>query len=110
MHNRLRPCNELPLCIYSFGLLVLNRSSLLLLILNCFPARRDGRYTIFKNLTIIVIAYGEVLWFGGNVTRPALFSFGSVDLEHWLRMDGIERVLHSIICPNDAQSHQEDEL
>ena len=80
MLNRLRPCNELPLCIYSFGLLVLNRSSLLLLILNCFPARRDGRYTIFKNLTIIVIAYGEVLWFGGNVTRPALFSFGLVVL------------------------------
>lgn len=33
-------------------------------------------YTIFKNLTIIVIAYGEVLWFGGSVTAPALFSFG----------------------------------
>lgn len=33
-------------------------------------------YTIFKNLTIIVIAYGEVLWFGGSVTSSALFSFG----------------------------------
>jgi GDP-mannose transporter len=33
-------------------------------------------YTIFKNLTIIVIAYGEVLWFGGSVTTSALFSFG----------------------------------
>lgn len=33
-------------------------------------------YTIFKNLTIIVIAYGEVLWFGGSVTKSALFSFG----------------------------------
>jgi GDP-mannose transporter len=33
-------------------------------------------YTIFKNLTIIVIAYGEVLWFGGNVTPSALLSFG----------------------------------
>lgn len=33
-------------------------------------------YTIFKNLTIIVIAYGEVLWFGGHVTSSALFSFG----------------------------------
>ncbi|KAF7557770.1 hypothetical protein G7Z17_g386 [Cylindrodendrum hubeiense] len=32
-------------------------------------------YTIFKNLTIIAIAYGEVLWFGGNVTKPALLSF-----------------------------------
>src|SRR6187402_996804 len=33
-------------------------------------------YTIFKNLTIIVIAYGEVLWFGGSVTASALFAFG----------------------------------
>ncbi|KAK9479607.1 hypothetical protein V1514DRAFT_278204 [Lipomyces japonicus] len=33
-------------------------------------------YTIFKNLTIILIAYGEVLWFGGKVTHLALFSFG----------------------------------
>lgn len=33
-------------------------------------------YTIFKNLTIILIAYGEVIWFGGNVTPMALLSFG----------------------------------
>ncbi|EXJ79976.1 GDP-mannose transporter [Capronia epimyces CBS 606.96] len=33
-------------------------------------------YTIFKNLTIILIAYGEVLWFGGSVSPIALFSFG----------------------------------
>ncbi|KAF2176248.1 GDP-mannose transporter [Zopfia rhizophila CBS 207.26] len=33
-------------------------------------------YTIFKNLTIIVIAYGEVRWFGGNVTPLLLLSFG----------------------------------
>jgi len=33
-------------------------------------------YTIFKNLTIIVIAYGEVLWFGGRVTSITLLSFG----------------------------------
>lgn len=33
-------------------------------------------YTIFKNLTIILIAYGEVLWFGGSVTNITLFSFG----------------------------------
>ena len=33
-------------------------------------------YTIFKNLTIILIAYGEVLWFGGAVSPVALFSFG----------------------------------
>jgi GDP-mannose transporter len=33
-------------------------------------------YTIFKNMTIILIAYGEVLWFGGSVTPLTLFSFG----------------------------------
>jgi len=37
-------------------------------------------YTIFKNLTIILIAYGEVLWFGGTVTPMALFSFGLIVL------------------------------
>lgn len=35
-------------------------------------------YTIFKNLTIIVIAYGEVLWFNGRVTALALLSFGLI--------------------------------
>ncbi|KKA21839.1 Golgi GDP-mannose transporter [Rasamsonia emersonii CBS 393.64] len=29
-----------------------------------------------QNLTIILIAYGEVLWFGGSVTGLTLFSFG----------------------------------
>ncbi|MCJ1399939.1 GDP-mannose transporter into the lumen of the Golgi [Xylographa trunciseda] len=37
-------------------------------------------YTIFKNLTIIITAYGEVLWFGGSVTRLTLFSFGLIVL------------------------------
>ncbi|KIL65528.1 hypothetical protein M378DRAFT_186393 [Amanita muscaria Koide BX008] len=32
-------------------------------------------YTIFKNLTIILIAYGEVLWFGGKVSTLTLTSF-----------------------------------
>jgi len=32
-------------------------------------------YTIFKNLTIILIAYGEVIWFGGKVTRITFVSF-----------------------------------
>ncbi|KAF4595397.1 GDP-mannose transporter [Ophiocordyceps camponoti-floridani] len=32
-------------------------------------------YTIFKNLTIIVIAYGEMLWFGGSVSPLSLVSF-----------------------------------
>lgn len=33
-------------------------------------------FTIFKNLTIIVIAYGEVLLGGSKVTPLVLFSFG----------------------------------
>ncbi|KAJ7132063.1 hypothetical protein C8R44DRAFT_829373 [Mycena epipterygia] len=32
-------------------------------------------YTIFKNLTIILIAYGEVIWFGGRVTGLTFISF-----------------------------------
>lgn len=37
-------------------------------------------YTIFKNLTIILIAYGEVLWFGGSVTSMMMVSFGLMTL------------------------------
>ncbi|RFU73644.1 udp-galactose transporter [Trichoderma arundinaceum] len=37
-------------------------------------------YTIFKNLTIIAIAYGEVLWFGGSVSPTILLSFGLIVL------------------------------
>lgn len=57
-------------------------------------------YTIFKNLTIILIAYGEVLWFGGSVTSMALFSFGLMvfssviaawaDIQHALSSHGAE--------------------
>ncbi|KAF8801271.1 GDP-mannose transporter [Phlegmacium glaucopus] len=32
-------------------------------------------YTIFKNLTIILIAHGEVIWFGGRVTALTFVSF-----------------------------------
>jgi len=32
-------------------------------------------YTIFKNLTIILIAYGEVMWFGGRITGLTMVSF-----------------------------------
>jgi GDP-mannose transporter len=32
-------------------------------------------YTIFKNLTIILIAYGDVIWFGGTVTLMMMVSF-----------------------------------
>ncbi|KAH7913062.1 hypothetical protein BJ138DRAFT_1134343 [Hygrophoropsis aurantiaca] len=32
-------------------------------------------YTIFKNLTIILIAYGEVMWFNGRITGLTMVSF-----------------------------------
>jgi GDP-mannose transporter len=32
-------------------------------------------YTIFKNLTIPLIAYGEVIWFSGSVTPLTMVSF-----------------------------------
>lgn len=58
-------------------------------------------YTIFKNLTIVVIAYGEVLWFGAKVTPLLLLSFGSMVLSSvvaaWadiqVAIDGVE---HSV--------------
>lgn len=51
-------------------------------------------YTIFKNLTIILIAYGEVIFFGGAVTSMALGSF-------------ILMVLSSVIaCFGDQQDSQ----
>lgn len=45
-------------------------------------------YTIFKNLTIILIAYGEVLWFGGRVTSMALGSFGLMVLSSIVALYG----------------------
>ena len=33
-------------------------------------------YTIFKNLTIILIAYGELVWFGKSITPMTLVAFG----------------------------------
>lgn len=57
-------------------------------------------YTIFKNLTIILIAYGEVLWFGGSVSPITLFSFGLMvlssliaawaDIKHALEAHGTQ--------------------
>lgn len=52
-----------------------------LLVLMIFTSAKALRYmpvpiyTIFKNLTIILIAYGEVLFFGGSVTPMELASF-----------------------------------
>ncbi|KAL7408986.1 UDP-galactose transporter [Mrakia frigida] len=37
-------------------------------------------YTVLKNGSIIITAYGEVIWFGGHVTSLALASFGLIVL------------------------------
>ncbi|KAK9893980.1 UDP-galactose transporter [Cystobasidium minutum MCA 4210] len=54
-------------------------------------------YTIFKNLTIILIAYGEVLWFGGSVTPMTLASFGLMVLSSLVAAwDDIGRLMASM--------------
>jgi GDP-mannose transporter len=69
-------------------------------------------YTIFKNLTIILIAYGEVLWFGGSVTSMALFSFGLMvlssviaawaDIQHALTATSASHEVHEQISTLNA--------
>jgi GDP-mannose transporter len=60
-------------------------------------------YTIFKNLTIIVIAYGEVLWFGGGVTSLALLSFGLMVLSSVVAAwADIQNALHGNTHSTDA--------
>lgn len=52
-----------------------------MLVLMIYTASKATQYlsvpvfTIFKNLTIVIIAYGEVFWFGAKVTPMILFSF-----------------------------------
>jgi GDP-mannose transporter len=41
-------------------------------------------YTIFKNLSIITTAYGEVLWFGGTISPLTLASFGLMVLSSFV--------------------------
>lgn len=62
-------------------------------------------YTIFKNLTIIVIAYGEVLWFGGSVTPLALLSFGLMVLSSVVAAwADIQNALYSSIGEHEASA------
>lgn len=62
-------------------------------------------YTIFKNLTIILIAYGEVLWFGGSVTAMALFSFGLMVLSSVIAAwADVQHALQSFGHESDAAS------
>ena len=57
-------------------------------------------YTIFKNLTIIVIAYGENVFFGTKVSRIILVSFGLMVLSSviaaWADIQAALNGLHSV--------------
>lgn len=57
-------------------------------------------YTIFKNLTIIVIAYGENYFFGTKVSRIILVSFGLMVLSSviaaWADIQAALSGLHSV--------------
>jgi GDP-mannose transporter len=62
-------------------------------------------YTIFKNLTTILIAYGEVLWFGGTVTRMALLSFGLMVMSSVIAAwADIQHALYSTAASTEAMS------
>jgi len=64
-------------------------------------------YTIFKNLTIILIAYGEVIWFGGRVTALTFLSFVLMVLSSIIAASAdIARVLaiSDLSLPHDVDS------
>jgi GDP-mannose transporter len=62
-------------------------------------------YTIWKNITIILIAYGEVLWFGGSVTSLTLASFGLMVLSSVLAAwADVAAALGSISTPDPFAS------
>ncbi|RUS13539.1 hypothetical protein BC937DRAFT_95155 [Endogone sp. FLAS-F59071] len=62
-------------------------------------------YTIFKNLTIILIAYGEVLWFGGAVTRLMLVSFFLIVLSSVIAgWSDISEAMNNFTEPNATQT------
>ncbi|KAJ4556511.1 GDP-mannose transporter into the lumen of the Golgi [Exophiala dermatitidis] len=65
-------------------------------------------YTIFKNLTIILIAYGEVLWFGGYISSMTLFSFGLMVLSSVVAAwADIKHALESHSSSNSAAATQQ---
>ncbi|SCU88192.1 LANO_0D01376g1_1 [Lachancea nothofagi CBS 11611] len=63
-------------------------------------------YTIFKNLTIILIAYGEVLFFGGSVSAMELSAFVVMVLSSVVATMGDQQDL-SAKTANQAQSATE---
>ncbi len=65
-------------------------------------------FTIFKNLTIILIAYGEVLWFGGSVAPLTLFSFGLIVLSSVVA--AWADVQHALSAHDDGSGKQSEAL
>ncbi|UZJ51168.1 hypothetical protein CBS101457_000488 [Exobasidium rhododendri] len=65
-------------------------------------------YTIFKNLTIILIAYGEVIWFGGKVTSVTLVSFGLMVLSSVVA--AFSDISKAIATDNLSMPHTPDSL
>lgn len=67
-------------------------------------------YTIFKNLTIIAIAYGEVIWFGGRVTSLALLSFVLIVLSSVIAAwSDIQTVFAAGVVPKGVKVSTEQE-
>jgi GDP-mannose transporter len=65
-------------------------------------------YTIFKNLTIILIAYGEVIWFGGRVTRMTMASFMLMVLSSLIA--AYSDIAHYLAVQNISMPHTPDSL
>jgi len=67
--------------------------------------------SIFKNLTIILIAYGEVLWFGGSVTGLTLVAFalmvGSSVIAAWADISSTLSTMAADIAVVDPTSGAE---
>lgn len=65
-------------------------------------------YTIFKNLTIILIAYGEVIWFGGKVTRITFVSFMLMVLSSLIAAYG--DIANWLALQNQSMPHTPDSI
>lgn len=65
-------------------------------------------YTIFKNLTIIMIAYGEVMWFGGRVTKIVFLSFMLMVLSSVIA--AWSDISHALTISNLSMPHTPDSV
>lgn len=97
--NRMLTCAGFPISLLLIGMIYTSTKAIRYL---SIPV-----YTIFKNLTIILIAYGEVLWFGGSVSPMALLSFGLMVLSSIIAAwADIKHVLESHGTASSAAAQQ----